>query len=74
MGIPQAPYAVATNQRNAWKSLAIGTAGRAALFATGMYLVGIKSPKQLAIGSIASSATLSLLLTLHHAYAAKRTW
>lgn len=75
IGIPQAAFGVATQAPNALKNLAISTLGRAALFAGGMYLVGIKTPKQLIVGSLASSATLSALLTLHHAYAAsKRTW
>lgn len=72
--LPQAPHAAVTGQPGSLKRLAINTAGRAALISGGLYFAGIRGFKPLVLGSVLSSATLSFLLTVHHAYVARRGW
>lgn len=70
--LPQASYQAAVGAPNAWRSLAVATGLRAGLIGLGFYLAGVRSWKPLVFGSLGSSATLSFLLTVHHAYAARR--
>ena len=72
--LPQAPHDIVTRQPGSFTRLAINTAGRAALISGGLYFAGIRGFKPLVLGSVLSSATLSFLLTVHHAYVARRGW
>lgn len=72
VGVPQAAYGVAQGMPGALTQLAMGTALRAGLIGLGFYVAGVRGWKPLVVGSVASSATLSLLLSAHHAYSRSR--
>lgn len=73
-GLPQASFAAAMGQPKALRRLAVATTLRAGLIAGALYAVGVRKPSQLIVGSLASSASLSLMLTGYHAARARRTW
>lgn len=72
--LPQAPFAAAMGQPRALTRLALATGLRAGIIGVGLYAVGVRKPSQLLLGSLASSATLSLMLTGYHAARTRRTW
>jgi len=72
--LSQAPYDAAVGKPRGLARLAIGTVLRAGLIGAACYAVGVRDTKQLVVGSLASSATLSLLLTGYHATRTQRSW
>ena len=73
-GIPTAPYDAAAGRPRALARVALGTVLRAVPIGVGVYAIGVRNKKHLILGSLAASATLSLLLTGYHAARTGRTW
>jgi hypothetical protein len=69
-----APYDAAVGKPRALARLALGTVLRAGAIGLGAYAVGVRDKKQLVVGSLAASATLSLILTGYHAVRTRRSW
>ncbi len=71
---PPAAFSAAMGQPRSMTRLALATTLQAGIISAGLYAAGIRKPSQLILGSLASSATLSLILTGYHAARARRTW
>jgi len=72
--LSQAPYDAAMGRPRGLARLAVGTVLRAGAIGVGCYAVGLRNPKQIALGAVAASTTLSLLLLGYHATRTNRSW
>jgi hypothetical protein len=71
-GLPTSTHGVVQGRPGAWAGLLGGIVLRAGLIGAGFYAGGVRDPKTLALGSLASSATLSGLLVAGHAFASSQ--
>ena len=72
-GMPTAPFQALNGRPHAWAATLAGTLLRSALIGGGLYVAGVREPKQLVGGSLAASATLTALRIATHATKQSRT-